>query len=625
MNPAYANNAYGQPPPPQTYGGTEGAAYGQPQSSFGYQQQPQYGYQQPPPQQPQYQQQYQQPPPQQYQQPAYGLQPQYSDAGAGYAQQPPLTVDGYAYSSASPAACAAPPPIPQQQQTGGHQPPPGAQQPPIEGIPLYPNDAEAAAGCPNPTAKGKFVVQGCKDVWAAILFVLLTIAVIVWGLYNYATYFDWDLSNGNSHGLVVDENVDGSANSGDINSSLLAMWGGIGIAAGIVCGIVSLALFHCFPKASIIVANIIMIGLCIGIAIWTWITGTWAAAIILTVCALLRALMFWLGRHLIPFSAALLKESTSIIKSYPMLILNNVIWVLLMSGWGLLLMGCVYPTIRKTWYEDDPSAGALFGAYLFAAFASYWTSQVVFNVCHVVTSGVTATWYFFGPTNMPSNPTLHSIKRAMTTSFGSICFGSLLVAIIRLVRALFNMLANSSRDQNCFVGLCFCIIDCILGCIESLLRMFNHFAFVFVAMYGCGYLEAARMTTRHIRSSVWLPLFANNLVTSTLYIFALSCAVIMGIIAYFASSGDVGDNQWESIVVAVMAGACLSGTMYLFFNAVDSGVTAFQVCLAEEPHVLPSTNPDFYAALNGHLTSYGERHAAEAEGGRSRQQQQTRA
>lgn len=34
------------------------------------------------------------------------------------------------------------------------------------------------------------------------------------------------------------------------------------------------------------------------------------------------------------------------------------------------------------------------------------------------------------------NPTLASAKRAMTTSFGSNCFGSLLIAIIQTIRFL---------------------------------------------------------------------------------------------------------------------------------------------------------------------------------------------
>lgn len=66
-------------------------------------------------------------------------------------------------------------------------------------------------------------------------------------------------------------------------------------------------------------------------------------------------------------------------------------------------------------------------------------------------SGVFATYYFFGVADgqgrvqvSVQNPTSASAKRALTTSFGSICFGSLIIAIIQTIKAL----AKAAADQN---------------------------------------------------------------------------------------------------------------------------------------------------------------------------------
>lgn len=53
--------------------------------------------------------------------------------------------------------------------------------------------------------------------------------------------------------------------------------------------------------------------------------------------------------------------------------------------------------------------------------------EVIKNVVHVTASGLMATWYFLSGVGMPRNPTSLAFKRATTTSFGSICLGSLLV------------------------------------------------------------------------------------------------------------------------------------------------------------------------------------------------------
>merc|ERR1739848_703150 len=116
----------------------------------------------------------------------------------------------------------------------------------------------------------------------------------------------------------------------------------------------------------------------------------------------------------------------------------------------------------------------------------FWTTQVLKNITHVTVSGAVATWYFLSA-NMPRNPTLSSFKRAVTYSLGSICFGSLLVAIIKTMRALLNSARRQGRDN-----IVACIAACLLSCIERLVEYINLYAFSYVATYGMSYCEAAR-------------------------------------------------------------------------------------------------------------------------------------
>jgi Plasma-membrane choline transporter len=67
----------------------------------------------------------------------------------------------------------------------------------------------------------------------------------------------------------------------------------------------------------------------------------------------------------------------------------------------------------------------------------------------------------------------NAFLRTMTTSFGSVCFGSLLVAILQALRALANA-AQANDDGGC----CVCILECILGCLASLMEYFNKWAFI---------------------------------------------------------------------------------------------------------------------------------------------------
>jgi hypothetical protein len=138
---------------------------------------------------------------------------------------------------------------------------------------------------------------------------------------------------------------------------------------------------------------------------------------------------------------------------------------------------------------------------VFLLFVSYfWVHQVVTNTVHVTVTGVigtlisrnllimliytrlrtvlftvslfccsfSGTWWFIpGEANsFWSKALTDSFSRATTYSFGSICFGSLLVAIVKALRAL----EHYTRENDDMSALQ-CIIQCILSCIESIIEV----------------------------------------------------------------------------------------------------------------------------------------------------------
>jgi hypothetical protein len=102
----------------------------------------------------------------------------------------------------------------------------------------------------------------------------------------------------------------------------------------------------------------------------------------------------------------------------------------------------------------------------------YFLSIIFFffkNSIHVTVAGVVGTWWHSPEDNgYCSSAVINSFIRTITTSFGSICFGSLLVAILQALRAVANM-ARAEGDG----GIGACIAECILGCLASILEYFN--------------------------------------------------------------------------------------------------------------------------------------------------------
>jgi len=170
---------------------------------------------------------------------------------------------------------------------------------------------------------------------------------------------------------------------------------------------------------------------------------------------------------------------------------------------------------------------------IFLLFSFYWTWQVIQTWVHVTTSGVFATYYFLEgtPEGVPSSPTLKSAKRASTTSFGSICFGSLIVAILQLIRSLLRMAAQDSN--NPFAAFCAACAAVLVDIIESLLQYFNFYAYTQVAIYGKSFRESAKDTWKLIKDRGVEAIINDSLISNVLVMGAILVGIITALLSFF--------------------------------------------------------------------------------------------
>eukprot|EP01060_Flectonema_neradi_P004646 TRINITY_DN1301_c0_g1_i1.p2 TRINITY_DN1301_c0_g1~~TRINITY_DN1301_c0_g1_i1.p2 ORF type:complete len:218 (+),score=39.24 TRINITY_DN1301_c0_g1_i1:921-1574(+) len=163
-------------------------------------------------------------------------------------------------------------------------------------------------------------------------------------------------------------------------------------------------------------------------------------------------------------------------------------------------------------------------------------------------------------------PTVGALGRATTWSIGSICFGSLVVAIIRTLRAMFR----AARRGNSFIGL---LVDCLLGCIASLMQYFNDYAYVQVAMFGKSYLTAAGDTWKLVKSgTAWDALINDNLTDFVYIVLIVFVTAIVGCItAVFGhlSSWDHITWDWAGFIIGcVVAFLITCITMKVIYSGV---------------------------------------------------------
>merc|ERR1712228_307400 len=209
----------------------------------------------------------------------------------------------------------------------------------------------------------------------------------------------------------------------------------------------------------------------------------------------------------------------------------------------------------------------------------YWTIQTNQNIGHTTTCGVAATWYFTTENELNQrSPTGPAFKRTMTTSFGSVCFGSLVVAFLQAMRAFIQI----TQDRGHELLRCLCL--CLLNCIERAVRWFNKYAFAHVAIYGTGYIQSAKNTW-----SLFLSRGMMAIINDDLTGLAIFGGALIGYAVGYIFYSDYDDSS-------ISSGVPVGLTVYGFFigliicftvlYVVHSTIICLFVCYCEDPAVM---------------------------------------
>lgn len=92
--------------------------------------------------------------------------------------------------------------------------------------------------------------------------------------------------------------------------------------------------------------------------------------------------------------------------------------------------------------------------------------------------------------------------RAVVFHLGTIAFGSLIIAIVKLIRALLEYVEKKVKDKAGKVARCvFCCCRCCLFCLEKFLKFLNRNAYIITAIRGTGFFTSARRAFKIIISN----------------------------------------------------------------------------------------------------------------------------
>ena len=343
------------------------------------------------------------------------------------------------------------------------------------------SDVEEAV--PDHLVKGEVQPSQYRDAWATVLFLMQCAAMLGVAIAYFPYIGQVQAANG-TNGTAQNDDFTSTTSQGTDNVSNDTERSGFDflfllLMSYVIAGLLTMVALtlmmrysEALVKISFFVAPLSFFAIAVILSPFgddTYLMFTWFAFIfsMVSFCC-----WFFYKKH-IPFAAANLRSALTALRmnsaTFGLAFLFSTVSFAAMIVWAIALLGVQSKSDSQGQVEcsvlhtdDDtvvyqpnqmcdthPPNPVLMAALLLGF---YWTQQVVQNVVHVTTAGVVGSWWF-APMGDPSccSPTVtSSLSRAVTYSFGSICFGSLLVSIMKVLEYFVRDSNRNGRDCSIF-------------------------------------------------------------------------------------------------------------------------------------------------------------------------------
>merc|ERR1712232_155998 len=253
---------------------------------------------------------------------------------------------------------------------------------------------------------------------------------------------------------------------------------------------------------------------------------------------------------------------------------------------GIVFFGA-YQEYGKDLQND--SSYVQYAVIFVGALVYVWGAQVAYALRHVTYCGVFGRWYFD-----KTGGVTQSLRVALTTSFGSICFGSFLIAAIRAMEAVVRQARYQAQEEGSTLScILLLVLECVVQCIGDILECFSEWAYVQCAVRGVSFIDAARITYSMCTCANVLYIIQDLLINSVVNLGALLCAAIgcgVGAGTGFVTGRGIGAIGGAVIgfFAGLMAGGSAAGVL-------TSGTKTLLAMWAENPEPFRRTYPEIHA------------------------------
>ncbi|XP_067662582.1 choline transporter-like protein 2 [Haliotis asinina] len=360
---------------------------------------------------------------------------------------------------------------------------------------------------------------------------------------------------------------------------------GLGITAGIIFLIVFLIFLFLIPRIRIAIALIEegsrAVGNMIFTLLWPIVPFVLQLAVI-TGWATIAVFLASVGRN----------QSTSAINvTYP----NGTINPSAAAKTNLFDLACdqeILPTTNTSLGDFCTRVRYNGGDYtiylqIYNVFMFFWMVNFVVAFGQMTLAGAFASYYWAWDKkkDIPTFPLLGAVGRTLRYHLGTLAFGSLIIAIVQMIRVALEYIDHKLKGTENPVGkfLIKCL-KCCFWCLEKFLKLLNKNAYILTAVYGKNFCSAARKAFMLILENVVRVAVVDKVTNFLLFIAKLVVVGAIGVMSFFFFDGRISflktytpdlNFYFVPIIIIILATYIVASC---FFSVYEMAVDTLFMC-----------------------------------------------
>uniref|UniRef100_A0A8C1IF54 Choline transporter-like protein n=1 Tax=Cyprinus carpio TaxID=7962 RepID=A0A8C1IF54_CYPCA len=226
-------------------------------------------------------------------------------------------------------------------------------------------------------------------------------------------------------------------------------------------------------------------------------------------------------------------------------------------------------------------------------FLFFWCANFVTALGQVTLAGAFASYYwaFKKPDDIPAFPIFNSLGRALRYHTGSLAFGSLILAIVQIIRVILEYLDQKLKGaQNKCAKFLLSCLKCCFWCLEKFIKFLNRNAYIMVAIYGKNFCTSAKDAFFLLMRNIIRVAVLDKVTDFLLFLGKLLIVGIVGICSFFFFTGKIKmvevaapslNYYWVPILTVVIGAYLIAhGFFSVYAMCVDTLFLCFCKCQA---------------------------------------------